>query len=810
MKWFKLLISVLLSIGIFYLLNTPQGVIPPLGKFLNPFAGFWQNGSQTDELLINLTLPGLQDDVKIVWDERRVPHIFAENMHDLMFAQGFIIARDRLWQMEFQTHAAAGRLSEILGKRTIEYDRFRRRIGMNYGAEKGHDASMQNPELKMILAAYSDGVNAWIDNLPKKNLPVEYKILDYEPESWSPFKSSLLLKQFSWTLTFRSRDRIMTHTRKVLGDRVMDQLFPDFPPVSEPVIPKNTKWNFQPKSVTKPDGSFEPTISALFGDDFYEYGPINGSNNWVVSGAKTKSGFPILSNDPHLALTLPSIWYEMQLTAPGLNVYGITSPGAPGIIVGFNENIAWGVTNAGSDVLDWYEIKFKDESKQEYLYDGSWRKTTRRIEEIKVKGSAAIMDTVLYTHHGPIVYREDEKPFDSQVPPGTAMRWIALDASIESLALLKLSRAENYQDFKEALKYYDSPAQNFVFADRNGDIAMHHNGKFPLRWKNQGKYIGDGSDPLYDWQEFIPKDQLPLVKNPTRGFISSANQIPVDESYPYYLGWNYAGYTRSGRINERLAQMEDITVQDMVGLQNDFLNIHARKVLPVLLDSIDPATLSGIEKNSYDELKDWTYIHNPDLIAPRIFNYWWFYLNQAIWKDFREHQSGSLRLPNRTITTDMILKDPDNEYFDDPETEVVEVLADLVKSSFKTAIFEIENDFGAIGANWQLGKSRGTNINHVASIPGMGREGLYTGGNFNTVNAIQRTHGPSWRMVVELGPEVKAWGIYPGGNSGNPGSKYYDFMVDDWVDGKIFELHFMKTPEEANDKFSTTTFQASR
>lgn len=808
MKWLKLGISLLLTLSVFYLLNTSLGLIPPLGKFLNPFAGFWQNGTQSDELLNELTLPGLQEQVKIVWDERRIPHIFAKNNHDLMFAQGYVVARDRLWQMEFQTYAAAGRLSEIIGQRSLEYDRSKRRIGMNYAAEIGLEATNQNPDTKMILRAYSAGVNAWIDQLTIKDLPVEYKIMDYVPEAWSPLKSILLLKQFCWTLTFRSRDRIMTRTRKALGDEVMDRLFPNVPPVSEPVIPKNTKWNFQPKQVESPKNSFEPSISGRFDEDLSEFGPINGSNNWVVSGAKTKSGFPILSNDPHLSLALPSIWYEMQLNAPGINVYGITSPGAPGIIIGFNENIAWGVTNASSDVLDWYEITFKDASKQEYFFDGKWRKTTQRVEAIQVKNGPTIRDTVVYTHHGPVVYDKDEQPFDNQVPPGAAMRWIAHDSSNESLALLKLNQAKNYEDFTDALRDFDSPAQNFVFADRNGDIAMHHNGKFPLRWQNQGKYISDGSDPLHDWNAFIAEDQLPIVKNPSRGYLSSANQIPADDSYPYYLGRSYADYPRARRINERLAAMENIIPTDMFTLQTDHLNIHARIVLPVLLESIDQNKLSETEKKVHNELSQWDYQYHPKAIAPIIFNYWWFYLNRKIWKDFIEKEGGSLRLPPRTVTTEMILNDSQNKYFDDPETDEIEEMADIAQQSLKIAISELEEDYGPFGSDWQLGQARGTDIYHLARIPGMGREDLFTGGNFNTVNAITRTHGPSWRMVIELSPEVKAWGIYPGGNSGNPGSNYFDFMVNDWVNGVMYELHFLKSPDENSSSIIYQTILA--
>ncbi len=811
MKWLRPIVFSFISTALFYLLNNVIGQVPPLGKFLNPFAGFWQNNTSTDEILANHEIPGLHEEVKIVWDDRRVPHIFARNEHDLYLTQGYITARDRLWQMEFQVLGAAGRLSEIIGARTIEYDRFRRRIGMVYAAERGLEMVFANPEAKLSIESFSEGVNAWISGLNKKNLPIEYKILNYEPEEWTPLKSVLLLKMFAWQLTFRSRDRIMSRTRAALGEALMEKLYPTFPPVMDPIIPKESEWKFTPRKVEKPEIGFEPSVSQNIESSlnllsaYQESAPVDGSNNWVVSGSKTKNGYPILCNDPHLGLSLPSVWYEIQLVSPDVNVYGITSPGAPGVIIGFNKNIAWGFTNANSDVLDWFEITFKDDSKREYLYGGDWRETSIRIEEIKVKNGSTIIDTVIYTHHGPIPYQKGEQPFDEQIPPGAAMRWIALDPSKEGLAIGKLNRAKNHDEFIEALSYYDGPAQNFIYADIHGNIAIRHNGKFPLRWRNQGKYISDGSDPAYDWQEFIPPDQVPQAKNPARGFLSSANQHPTDPSYPYYLGWSYGDYERGARINERLAQMQNISVQDMIDLQNDVVNIHARKLLPALLGHVLPDSLSPEERRVHDELKDWDYSYRSELIAPRIFDYWWFYLNRSIWEDDMNRENASLRWPSRTVTTDLILNDPGNRFFDDRNTEEVEALADLIIQSFRTACSELREDHGEFGDSWTLGKSRPTSLRHLGRIPGLGRSGLEANGSFNTINATTRTHGPSWRMIIELGPQVKAWGIYPGGQSGNPGSKFYDNMVDDWVDGRMSELLFLQSSGETNPRLIGAT-----
>ncbi|MGH7494551.1 MAG: penicillin acylase family protein [bacterium] len=831
MKWFALALSLGCNVALFYLLNFSHGTLPPLGKLLNPFAGFWQNDNTQDKTLTDRELPGLQDKVEVVWDDRRVPHVFARNDHDLYFTQGYLVARDRLWQMEFQTHAAAGRLSEIVGPRALELDRHRRRIGMIYAAENALGAMMAHSEIRLAAEAYAAGVNAWIRQLTPATLPLEYKILDYQPEPWTALKSALLLKQMALTLSANCPDRLMTSTRAVLGDSVMRQLYPNYPPLQDPIVPANTKWDFEPYITQKPANDFQPKMARFFDnitpeqpsrprgtgprasslaqtgrlsyDDELEF--FKGSNNWAAAGKKTASGYPILCNDPHLALTLPSIWYEVQLIAPGVNVYGVTLTGAPGVIIGFNEKIAWGVTNAESDVLDWYEIKFKDEARREYFHAGQWRPATTRIEEIKVRDGATVLDTVVFMHHGPVPYRKNEKPFDDEIPPGAAMRWTAHDSSQELMTFYRLNRGQNYQDYLAALSYYDCPAQNFVYADVQGNIAIRHNGKFPVRWFEQGKYIGDGSDPAYDWKAYIPKSHVPGVLNPERGFVSSANQNPVDENYPYYLGWNYAAFERGHRINEFLAGHDKITPQDMMALHQDVVSWRARTILPLLLELLDEEKLSAEQKQILADLRAWNYEYHAGTKAAIVFNNWWRELLDLIWKDDMKNGEQALKLPRSDVTMDLIQNQPASPYYDNKATPARETLSDLVLQSFQNTHQTLAKKFGAYGETWAWRNARGTNISHIARIPGFGRTSLPTPGNFDNVNAITNTHGPSWRMVVALGPEVKAWGVYPGGQSGNPGSEFYDNAVDKWVAGEYFELLFLKEARASGARISGKT-----
>jgi penicillin G amidase len=811
MKWIKPAVLTLLISGLFVLLNFRHGDVPPLGKLLNPFAGFWTNGSSLDEMPASLDFPGLEGIVKIVWDDRRVPHIFADNLHDLMFAQGYCIARDRLWQLDFQSRSATGRLSEVIGPRALMLDRFARQIGMGVICERTTRSIQADSLMSEAALAYCDGVNAWIDGLDDARLPIEFKILDYRPEAWTIEKIASGYATFCLSLSFGGNDSNMTFARTVLGDSAFSLLFPDNLPFVDPIIPKGTKWEFTPLQIPKPPTRPPPRLltplAQAQGRDpqFVEDEILRGSNNWAVSGSRTASGHPILCNDPHLGLSLPAIWYEIQLASPEMNVYGVSGPGAPGVLIGFNKQIAFGETNAQTDVMDWYKITFRDESCGEYLYAGTWRPAARRVEIIKVRGAADIIDTVIYTHHGPVVTRPGQPLRDGRIPTGCAMRWTALDSSRSLAAFLRIDMAQSYAEYVDALKQYAGPAQNFAYADVHGDIAIWHNGKFPLRWKDQGKFLCDGTDPAYDWQGWIPHDHLPHVFNPSRGFVSSANQPPADSSYPYQLIGGYIGFERSTRIDDQLRNMQRITAADMMVLQNDVLNLRAVRLLPHLLPLIVEDSMSDNEKRCNYELKNWRYDQNPDLIAPTIFDYWWRSLFTTLWSGRMTSNGRSLPFPRADVTMDLLLSGKAGAYLDDPSTPRVEGFAELARASFSRAVRQMEEELGTFGAQWSLGVSRGTNILHIAQIPGLGRMSLKTGGASTTINAIQKRGGPSWRMIVEMDSIPKAWGVFPGGQSGNPGSPFYDYSIDTWVGGKYHELVFLQTPEETNERVQGIT-----
>ena len=792
---FPLILAILVTVG----LGRSWGTIPPFGKLLSPFHGFWVNAEKSSSEEVSeelLKIPGLQKPVKVVYDEMAIPHIFAENDHDLYLAQGYITAKDRLWQMEFQTHFAGGRISEIVGEKGLASDQFQRRMGSVYGAEQSFEGMKQDPLSKVSLEAYSDGINAYISSLSDRDLPLEYKLLDYRPEPWTPIKSALFLKNMSFVLASGTDDLKMTNILRQYGREVAEDLFPNYPFEESPIIPTGSPIDFKPVPIPAAPKDFMGLGSAM---QTPEKDPNIGSNNWAVSGNKTVSGMPILANDPHLTLSLPSIWYQVQLVAPGVNVYGSTMPGTPNVITGLNKNIAWGVTNVGSDVLDWYQVKFKDASKLEYWHDGQWKKTKLRIETFKIKGKKDFVDTVFFTHHGPVVYLTHEKPFRSNIPVGHALRWIAHEKSQELTTFYRLNRAKNYTDYTVALQYYSAPAQNFVFASNEGDIALWVNGKFPLKSKLQGKYLMDGTDAAADWKGFIPQAHNPHVKNPVRGFVSSANQFSTDPSYPYYLGWQYAPSERGRRINERLTAMQKVTIDSLRGLQNDNMNIRARKLLPLLMRSVKS------KDQAVGVLKSWNLQNTSESIGATIFETWVLNLQSFLWDDeFDSDEKVPMNRPSMDRTIHLIEYEAQARWWDNVKTKnVKESMDQIIETSFKATLDSLVKQHGPMGPEWAWSKHKQTGVRHL--IPGMdalSRLNIPVGGGGSIVNASTTKTGPSWRFIVELSKtgNPKGFGIYPGGQSGNPGSSHYDDLIDTWAKGELKPLLYLDAPSQSSNR----------
>ncbi len=804
MRIFLFIISTLITLALIYALSRPWGQIPPLGKLVSPQQGFWQNAESSDiPASENISINGLKGKVDVYMDDRLVPHVFAENDEDAWYVQGYLHAKYRLWQMEFQTLAAAGRISEKMGDNPqfLRFDREQRRMGMVYAAELAAKEMESDPQSKLAYDAYTAGVNFYIDNLTEAALPLEYKLLNYKPERWSIFKSALFLKQMSKTLAGFDRDLEFSNMKSVFSDAEMNVLFPQVHDSLVPIIPKGSFFaaaGFIPVKPADADSNYFGLDSTLIRTT--ESGRPkrnNGSNSWVVAGSNTLSGYPILCNDPHLELSLPSIWYEMQITTPTMNVYGATFPGTPCVIIGFNKDIAFGFTNAQRDVRDYYFINFKDDNKQEYWFNNAWQSTTLRIDTIKIKGGADFYDTVAHTAFGPVMY---DRSFTGEDLNGRAiaLKWTAHEPSNEGLMWIHLNRATSYVEFEEAIKIFKTPGQNMTFASRSGDIAIWQQAKFPARWEGQGNYIMPGNDSSYMWQGYIPQEENPHVMNPPSGYIQSANQRPVDATYPYYIPGNYIT-SRGIAIARKLDSMQGIVPEDMMQLQLDVHSVFAQAATGLLLKNIDENRISGEAGTFLDILKNWNFRSTADAMAPTIFQTWWDSLEMEIWKDEISRVSHNYTYPDDQTLYELLVKDSAMKYIDDINTAEVETIQDVVTSAFDKAAKELKKAENAGRLEWW--KHKNPSINHLlrtAFLP-FGRQGLALGGWNNTINAITTSHGPSWRMIVHMTDPVEAYGIYPGGQSGNPGSRFYENFIDDWAAGKYYKIWFMQA-DETSDK----------
>ncbi len=798
MRIIPFLISAVVTACLVLLFNTKLVLPAPLGKLLAPQQGIWQNAEPANfDYSADLKFDALQGKAEVYLDERLIPHIFAEVENDAYFIQGYLHAKFRLWQMDLQTLSAAGRASEVVGDIALNHDREFRRLGMVYAAENSLKVMEADPTTKAICDAYTAGVNAYINSLSESSLPIEYKLIGYKPGLWSNMRSALFLKYMSYDLSSRDADFEMTNARSFFKPEDFNKLFPPIQDSLDPIIPAGTI--FAPPSVALKIPATADSLyfkNAVTAEESSKPDRDNGSNNWAVSGSKTASGAPILCNDPHLGLNLPSLWFEMQLSTPTFNAYGASFPGAPNVIIGFSDSAAFGFTNGGRDVRDYYEIQFKDDSRQEYWFNNEWKKTTFRFEQIKIAGKPTFIDTVAYTIFGPVMYDKSFAGKRTTNNKNYAVRWKAHDPSNELLIFNGLNHAKNYADYQTSVTNLHTPGQNCIFATKSGDIAIRTQGEWPAKWVGQGDFIMPGTDSSYMWQGIIPENETPYQYNPERGFVSSANQRPVDSTYPYYLGREYPS-PRGFLVNRKLAAMQQITPKDMMDMQTDNYNVFAEMAVPIFTKNINQSALNVTEKKYFDLLQNWNFRNDPDSKGTTVFVMTWNKFKPVVFDDEYANAPKPVERPLESTLLEGVLKDSAFKFLDNITTPQTETLADITTLAFKNAVVDLVKAEADGKLEWA--KYKATRVTHLAKIPAFSRFDLPVGGGTNIINATKEEHGPSWRMVVSLTAKTEAYGIYPGGQSGNPGSKFYDNFISDWALGKYYSL-WMMTKEETGDK----------
>lgn len=793
------LLSVLFWVGNTY---QPFGTpLPAMGPLLSPFEGFWQNAESVQ--VPEGTVLSIPSDApytgEVLIDERGVPHIFAPSMTDAAFLQGYVEARDRLWQMDISIRAVGGRLAELFGPSLIERDRDQRKKGFRVAARRALEIWQRDQESYAFIEAYSAGANAYITNLEPADYPLEFKLLGYAPEPWTPFKTALYFKNMAQILCMRADDIAASQMRARFGSDWFERYYPERNPRQSPVISADQEWAFEP--VRQLDSL--PELSQQIPNVHFPPAAPDGlgSNNWALSGSRTASGNPLLANDMHLNLTLPAIWYEVQIHTPEVNSYGVTLPGVPGIIVGFNEDIAWGITNVSHDVLDWYRIEWADPAQRTYLLDGAPTAVEPVIDTIQVKGAAADTLRTPWTIWGPVVY-------DSTDVPNTAlaMRWMAHEgAELDSFNVIRtfigLMKARNYADYRAALRNFTTPSSNFVFAARDGDIGLTVTGAFPLRRPAQGRFVQDGSRSDHQWAGIIPPEQVPAEHNPTRGFVGSANQRSADPSYPYYYLGRFDDY-RGRYIHQRLAEMTGVTYRDMQQLQLDNYSLFPADALPVLLPLVDSMEMNDAERRCYELLKAWSYRFEPEEKAPVLFEQWWDTLYDATVDEIRNAE-GEVIYPEDWRLIELLEEHPNDPLFDDLNTSDRESAQELARRAFRRVVGELPAAF--FHSDYTYAGQRPKVVRHLGNIPAFSSDTLYLGGYADAPNAIRgNLSGPSWRMIVHLDEQVRAWGVYPGGQSGNPGSRNYTTGVGPWAEGRYFDLFFMRDRSDRSQSIVET------
>jgi penicillin amidase len=786
------------------------GPAPAIGPFVDPVHGVWGAGrDDASPRRETQELRGLGDSVRVVYDDRGVPHIFAATETDAYRALGYVVARDRLFQLEVQTRAAAGTLTELTGGSpgALRSDREARELGLPRAARRKLAAIDTADPGYAAMRAYADGVNAWIDAMPSSRLPIELRLLGARPTRWEPINSLHLLNRMGLTLSHTRHELTKLEARARIGAAAADALFPIVSPIQEPIQPAGGP---RPRRVTRtipPPGPPDSTAGAV-ADQFAsrfpatfgrgrDVGDALGSNNWAVSPRRTARGHALLAGDPHLELTLPSIWYEVHLVVPAvMDVYGVTIPGAPAVIIGFNRDIAWSFTNTEADVLDWYAETVDDSvAPTRYRLDGEWVPLEVSIERyLDQRGEVVAVDTLRFTHRGPLSKLRGRQ--------WMSFRWTALETSAETRSLVAGMRARSVNEWLDAMAVYQAPAQNMLVADRAGSIGIRSTGWFPLRpGDGRGDVVRDGSKRSSDWTGRWPLARYPQSVNPAQGFLASANQQPIDPLVDStYLSADWFAPWRAVRINSLLRGDSAVTPETMQRWQTDPGSARADQFVPAILAAVRAKPGSPALTRAASLLAEWDRRYVLENERAVLFEYAMYELANLLWDEFRGstlRQSVGARPSDAMIA--ILLDDPSNSWWDVRETPEVERRDDLLRRCLERALARLESQVGEQSSGkWRWGEIRKARIRHLAGIASLSPEPVSVPSGPSTLSPMSEEgrYGASWRMVVELGPEVRAWGIYPGGQSGDPVSPQSRERIARWAAGQLDSLRFPRTADE--------------
>ncbi len=795
-----------------------------------------------------VSVPGLHASVEVLRDKYGVPHVYARTAEDLLYAQGYVHAQDRFWQMEFGRRAGAGRLSELFGKRLLDTDIYLRTMGFRRVAEQEYEAL--DAEARHYLDAYVAGINAYIQDRDPAKLGLEFSLLglqgtDFEIEEWKPADSltwvKLMAQDLSRNLKLESLAFELIRTAGLGG-------FSDFfAPYREdmPFIVPDEELGLPPTQGSSSAMMGVETASTVRIPFFWGTDSDLGSNGWVVSGDLTTTGKPILANDTHLAIRMPSIWYEMGLhttdesgeqtsSADGeFNVRGFSFPGYPGIIIGHNSRIAWGMTNIGGDVQDLYFERINPRKPNQYLVNGEWRDMELIHERIDIKGEdEPYVLVVRKTRHGPIVSDHGaltplvsyHLAAEEAFPDGLdivvlSLKWTALMPGELLRCVLLLNKARNFEEFRDALRYFDVPAQNMVYADVDGNIGYQTPGTMPIRKKGDGRVPVPGWIDDYEWLGFVPFEELPFVYNPEKGYIVTANNPVASSAYAHSLGTDFAYGYRSRRIVEMIENDKDgISLEDVQAMQGDTFDQAAMEIVPYLAALDLSAEVVSVylrpKKPRQQELQALelarqsllTWDGRMDIESPQaaLYGFFWLKLAEETFRDqYPLHlwnKVGQGRLQNALY---YLVKDPRNLWWDDVRTpDVRETRDDILIRAFKKGYRAGVERLGKKLEAWRwgdvhqaefrnesLGESGITIIENLFNrgpVATAGGNTQVTVASWNIERPFKVTRIPAMRQIIDLGDLSASVMIHAPGQSGHPRHRHYDDMIEAW---RLIEYH---------------------
>ena len=797
--------------GTLYVGARPVGGAPAFGPLLDPVHGVWALArTATPPADATVQIPSLADLVEVRFDDRGVPHIFATSLTDAARAMGYVHARDRLFQMELQARAVAGTVAELVGDRAVAVDREARAQGLAAFARRGYEALGPQSAGRTLTEAYAQGVNAYIDAMTDDDIPFEFRLLGARPQRWEPVYTAYLFARMGLTLAYSEGELRRGAIEALVGRDAADALFPRDNPIQEPIQPNGqhaARMDFRKVPPPARPDSAKLTIAmsllesartlAEAANEAQLDDVAVGSNNWAVSPRRTAAGNALLAGDPHLALTLPSIWYQAQIVVPDtLDVYGVTIPGAPIPPIGFNRDVAWSETNTGADVADYF-VETVDDSTHptRYRVDGAWRALTYRVEAIRGKGGRVIStDTIRESHRGSMLHAGGQ---------WISRRWTINDGDDITGPFLGAARSKSVKELWEATNGFFAPAQNFVSADRGGHIAIRSTGHFPVRGRGavRGDLLLDGSKSASDWQGWWKLAEYPQAYDPPQGFVVSANQQPKDPRVdPRYIGWDWPSPWRAIRINEMLRADSAITPDAMRRIQTTPVSAQTKYFLPMMVEA-DATGRDSSFSNASRLLRDWDGTFDADNRAAVLYETTLAELAARTWDELRAGGTVGEPLPRRVDTPQnvillQLMQDPSNPWWDDQRTpDVRERRDDIIRASVLAAYRTLVQRLGQPGDTWRWGLNRRASVRHLGGIAALGRPNVPVTGGPGSVSPSSGdgNHGASWRMVVELGDEVRGWGVYPGGQSGNPISPRYTDLLDKWSAGTLDSLPFPRT-----------------